>query len=123
MASETSTTPAHLGGHFGITNVDAATLDYLIARYGITSMLDVGCGPGGMIDLALSAGLIAWGIDGDPALLRDYVTLHDYTRGPLVWHAVDLIWCVEFVEHAEARYLPNVLATLRAGRVLLLSHA
>lgn len=116
-------TPAHLGGHFDTTNTDEATLVYLIERYAITSMLDVGCGPGGMLDLARSHGLIAQGIDGDPNLIHPDVFHHDYTFGPLIWPKVDLIWCVEFVEHIEARYIPNFLATFRAGRVLLLSHA
>jgi hypothetical protein len=51
------TLPPHLGGHFGNTNVDAPTLHYLIARYGVATMLDVGCGPGGMLDIAKSMGL------------------------------------------------------------------
>ena len=33
-------------------------------------MVDVGCGPGGMVELALSKGLQAAGIDGDFTLQR-----------------------------------------------------
>jgi len=98
-------------------------LHYLVARYGVRSMLDVGCGPGGMVDLARDLGLVVSGIDGDPAVGRPGILIHDYTSGPLRMAAVDLIWCVEFVEHVEARYGHNYLETFRAGRVLFLTHA
>lgn len=118
------TLPPHLGGHFGNTNMDEATLDYLIARYGITSMLDVGCGPGGMVDAGKRRGLLVQGIDGDPFMERDRVLIHDYTtRGLLFDRPVDLIWCTEFVEHVEQQYEENYLLTFDAGRVLFLTAA
>lgn len=143
-------TPAHLGGHFGITNTDQHVLDYLVARYAISTMLDVGCGPGGMLDMARLRGIEALGIDGDPSLPgRADVIRHDYTTGPLVvsfhrkagWHVatpdapsayapiasaratIDLGWCVEFVEHVAADFIEHYLATLRCCRVVLISHA
>lgn len=117
------TLPAHLGGHFGNTNVDTATLDELIRRYGIRTMLDVGCGPGGMIDAALARGVEAFGIDGDPHMARARVWTHDYTLGPWPTAGWDLVWSVEFVEHVEARYTDNYLATFEGGRVLFLTAA
>lgn len=116
-------TPPHLGGHQDMTWVDEPTLDYLIARYGVRTMLDVGCGPGGMVVAARERNLDAWGIDGDPAMWRPDVIIHDYTIGPLGFSPIDLIWCVEFVEHVEAQYIPNYLATFRAGHTLYLTHA
>jgi 2-polyprenyl-3-methyl-5-hydroxy-6-metoxy-1,4-benzoquinol methylase len=46
-------------------------------------MLDIGCGPGGMIEMAESIGISAWGIDGDPFVDRKKknVTIQDYTKG------------------------------------------
>lgn len=117
------TLPPHLGGHFGNTNVDGTTLAYLVERYGIASMLDVGCGPGGMIDAAAALGLEAAGIDGDPFMGRAGVQIHDYTRRALIADGWDLIWCVEFVEHVEARYQDNYLATFAGGKVLFLTAA
>lgn len=117
-------TAPHLGGHMGVTHVDAGVFDHLVERYAVRTLLDVGCGPGGMLDLAAARGVAAWGVDGDPACARPGVTLHDYTAGPLAWsQAVDLAWCVEFAEHVAAVHIPNWLATLRAARVLLFSHA
>lgn len=117
--------PPHLGGHFGNCNMDEATLEYLIARFGVTSMLDVGCGPGGMVDAAMRRGVNAFGIDGDPYMERSGVTIHDYTTGPHeFYYAVDLIWCTEFVEHVEAQYQDNYLATFDRGtKVLFLTAA
>jgi SAM-dependent methyltransferase len=120
-------TPAHLGGHQHMSWVDEPVLDHLIARYQIKSMLDVGCGLGAMVDLARSKGIDAMGVDGDPQIDHYYVLRHDYTRGPfLIGHItdhVDLIWCVEFVEHVEAIYQENYLATFASGHVLYLTAA
>lgn len=120
----THPTPAHLGGHFNMTNLDAAALAGVVERYNVRRMVDVGCGPGGMIDLAHTLGIAAFGIDGDPAITHPDVVIHDYTLGPCVLsQPVDLIWCVEFVEHVSARYIPHFLATFAGGRVLCLTHA
>ena len=83
-------------------------------------MVDIGCGPGGQVGWARSMGIInAIGIDGDPALpVRDWIVRHDFTTGtPLgIQHGVDtgaplfdLAWSVEFLEHLEEKYLPNVM--------------
>lgn len=117
--------PPHLGGHFGNTNMDEATLDYLIERFNVRSMLDVGCGPGGMVEAAQARHIEAIGIDGDPYMESASVVIHDYTSGPIP-HMVrpwDLIWCTEFVEHVEQQYEDNYLATFDAGRVLFLTAA
>ena len=116
--------PPHLGGHFGNTNVDGTTLAYLIERYGIQTMLDVGCGPGGMLDEAARQGLVAIGIDGDSHMARENgFIVHDYAAGPLSASNFDLVWCVEFVEHVEERYRENYLATFAGGKVLFLTAA
>lgn len=122
------TLPPHLGGHEGTTWIDEPVLDYLIARYDVHSMLDVGCGPGGMIKVARERGLQAAGIDGDRSVAREGIALHDYTTGPFPWPlgwptSIDLIWCVEFVEHVEAEFQENYLATFDAGRALFLTAA
>lgn len=117
------TLPPHLGGHFGNTNVDGTTLRYLVERFAIRSMLDVGCGPGGMLDEANQIGLEVGGVDGDPHMARWNVQIHDYTEGPLPADGWDLVWCVEFVEHVEEQYREHYLATFAGGRVLFLTAA
>jgi SAM-dependent methyltransferase len=102
--------------------MDEATLDYLIARFDVRSMLDVGCGPGGMVGAAKRRNLIALGVDGDP---NAYIgaAVHDYTQGPWQTWPVDLIWSTEFVEHVEQQYEENYLTTFDGGRVLFLTAA
>lgn len=117
--------PPHLGGHFGNVNKDPAVLRYLVERYDIRSMLDVGCGPGGMLDEAVALGVIAIGIDGDPFVCEQdrRIVCHDFTQGPWAAAPYGLIWCTEFVEHVEEVYLGNVLTTFSTGRVLYLTAA
>ena len=72
-------TPPHLGGHLNKTHIDEGALDYLIKKFEIQSMLDIGCGPGGMIGVARAKGLDAWGIDGDPSCAGVHTFIHDST--------------------------------------------
>ena len=67
------------------------------------SFLDIGCGPGGMVQLAEQHKLKALGIDGDHTVTRHDPTsflIHDFTTGPApITGLYDIGWCVEFVEH------------------------
>ena len=75
----------HLGGHQGKTHIDAGTLDWAIKNLKVKSLLDIGCGPGGMVELANNLGLDAVGIDGDYTLDRydsSKFIIHDFTKGP-----------------------------------------
>jgi SAM-dependent methyltransferase len=116
--------PEHLGGHYGYTNMDTATLDYLKDNYDIKSMLDVGCGTGGMVSYARSIGIDAYGVDGDYHMANNYITTHDFTTGQYIPdRTFDLIWCVEFVEHVEKVYVKNFLETFKHGKILLMTFA
>ena len=53
----------HLGGHQNKTHLDNGALDWLIKTFDAKSFLDIGCGPGGMVELAKSKGLLVKGID------------------------------------------------------------
>lgn len=106
--------PNHLGGHLNKTHLDHGVLEYLISNYPIKTMADVGAGPGGMVQLAKEYGLEAYSIDGDWTVEPD--VLHDYQDGPLVVDPVDLIWCVEFLEHVNEEYLPNYMETLKCAK-------
>jgi cyclopropane fatty-acyl-phospholipid synthase-like methyltransferase len=139
MPTPTSETvlPNHLGGHQQRTHNDYGALRYFITRHRVTSFLDIGCGPGGMVDLAAGLGLQTLGVDGDFTLpqfaetrrdtLRGNYLLHDFTVGPLpttiVEQPVDLVWSVEFLEHIEEQYLPAVMQVFRRGRRILVTAA
>ena len=76
----------HLGGHAGYTHLDEGALDFVKDILKVKSMLDIGCGPGGMVQLANEKKINAIGIDGDYTLDRyddSKFIIHDYTKGPI----------------------------------------
>ena len=118
----------HLGGHENETHLDEGVLDYMIKKFGVQSYLDIGCGPGGMVELAASKGLRVMGIDGDHTLVRtvpEHFLLHDYTTGPApvpdgIW---DMGWSCEFLEHVEERYMDNFMDTFKKCKRIVVTHA
>ena len=65
----------HLGGHMNKVHTDRSTLTYLTKKYNIKSMIDVGCGPGDMVMIALDKGINSIGIDGDYTLVERWKEL------------------------------------------------
>jgi len=117
--------PEHLGGSEGETHIDEGALKFIISATGAKSMLDVGCGPGGMVHYARTQGMLAWGVDGDSLLKRTVpVHIHDFTTGPVALkRTFDLCWCVEFVEHVEEKYMDNYIQAFQACKFLMMTHA
>ena len=118
----------HLGGHEGETHLDDGALSYLVEKLGIKSMLDIGCGPGGMVELALDKGLAVWGVDGDDKVERsdkakERIAIHDFATGPYKTDVFDLAWSVEFVEHVDKEYMPNFLETFKSCKYVAMTHA
>ena len=112
----------HLGGHQGQSHIDKGTLGFLINEFDIKSMVDIGQGPGGMVELAKSKGLEVIGVDGDPSVKADIT--HDYNTGPLILDTpVDLAWSVEFLEHVDEQYLPHFMETFKCARYILCTGA
>jgi SAM-dependent methyltransferase len=99
--------------------------DYVIGRFAIESVLDIGSGAGHAAAWFHRKGLRVIAVDG---LLENVhasaypATCHDITVAPVVAR-VDLVHCQEFVEHIEEQYIGNLLASLTAGRVILMTHA
>lgn len=107
-----------------MTHIDAGSLALLKGKLGIKSVLDVGCGPGGMSSVCQSVGLSWTGVDGDPACVKEGVIAHDFTIGQLATHQRDLVWSVEFVEHVDELYLQNVMSAFGlAKKAICMTHA
>lgn len=118
--------PKHLGGHYNKTHLDENTLKYLITNFNVKSMYDVGCGPGGMVDLAIRLGINATGIDGDftikfPPHLN--IILHDFASAPLDLDPVDLAWSCEFLEHVDEKYAENYFSVFLKCKVVCCTFA
>jgi len=117
-------TPPHLGGHRYVTHVDGGVLEYLRVHLPVRTLLDVGCGPGGMVQLAVGQGIDAIGIDGDPVILRvtpvkdrTRLVIHDFSTGPApVAGEFDLAWSVEFLEHVAAEHAVHYLPAFQQAK-------
>ena len=116
----------HLGGHNGLTHLDEGSLSYF-KSLGHKTLLDIGCGPGGMVQLAEQMGFDSFGIDGDYTLDRyndSKFLIHDFTNGPApLERKFDIGWCVEFVEHVYEEYIPNYVQAMQQCKNLVMTHA
>jgi len=117
----------HLGGHGNKTHLDNGVLEWCINKLDIKSYLDIGCGPGGMVELAEQKNLKALGIDGDYTLERykkDKFVIHDFTKGPApITEKFDLGWSVEFVEHVHEEYIPNYIPAFQKCKYIIMTYA
>lgn len=120
--------PEHLGGHCGITHTDAGCLEFVSKSLGVKSMLDIGCGPGGMVDYARSVNIEGYGVDGDFTIDRGniskHITIHDYEQGTSdIETPVDLIWSVEFLEHVDEKCQENYMKDFQLGKYAIITYA
>lgn len=116
----------YLGGHGWITHTDEGALKYLKDTFGIKTMLDVGCGPGGQVRVAKELGIDAEGVDGDDRLVSENeditINVCDYTQGSFE-KKVDLIWSTEFLEHVKERYQKNYMSTFSCADHVFITFA
>ena len=133
-----SEVPDHLGGHMNKTHVDSGSLSYMKTVLDCSSILDVGCGPGGQVREASELGYTSsCGVDGDWSVLPENDTkqnsifyLHDFVKGPwlpfdlpYIPDYFDLGWSVEFLEHVEERYMSHYMETFQLCNYLIVTHA
>ena len=128
LQSAVSDDAPHLGGNIKVGDpfTYCPTLwDYVIARFGIDSVLDLGSGSGYASFYFYRKGLKVIAVDGLESNVRTaiYPTIrHDLTLSPILTK-VDLVHCHEVVEHIEEAFLDNLLSSLMCGRVILMTHA
>jgi SAM-dependent methyltransferase len=117
--------PDHLGGHLDFTAMLVPTFQFIKNKYNIKSMLDVGCGPAGMVEYANYDGVYALGIDGDFSLpKKDYVLFHDFTTGKIELNKkFDLIYTTEFFEHVDKIHMHNFLCLFENAKYAFVSAA
>jgi hypothetical protein len=115
---------SHLGGHHGVCHTDFYILKYLKNKYNLQSMIDIGCGPGKMVEEAINMGIESIGIDGDYTLdLKIPFILHDFTHKVLEIGNYDLGWSVEFLEHVDATYINNYMPVFQKCKYIICTAA
>ena len=98
---------------------------YLIDRFAVRSMLDVGCGEGHAVRFFHRNGVIAHGIEGLRANVERAVhpiANHDLLAGPYVM-PVDFVWSCEVAEHILPEKVGNYVDNLANGKVIAMTHA
>ena len=113
--------PHYIGGHGGMTHSDEGALVFLKKQFSVKSMMDVGCGTGGQVDVARKNGIEAFGVDGDDSLkfTEPWFFIHDFAKGHLACkRRFDLVWSVEFLEHVEEKYQPFYMSLFQQARVV-----
>ena len=83
-------------------------------------------GPGGMKEVANGMGIDWYGVDGDITVIQntDYSLVHDFTLGEAkIDKTFDLIWCTEFLEHVEEKYVPNYMPLFELGKIAVVTAA
>jgi hypothetical protein len=120
-------TKPHLGGNFIEINPSTycpSVWSYIIKKYNIQSVMDVGSGRGHAAKWFSDQGIKTTAVDGLEDNIKNAVypsILCDLTEGSYTT-AVDLVNCIEVVEHIEEKYINNVLDTICSGRYLFMTH-
>lgn len=98
---------------------------YLVERFAVDTVLDLGSGLGHSALYFHKLGAKVVAVDGlkENAESAAFPTvLHDLTIAPF-YCKVDLLYCVEVVEHIDELFLPNLLQTFSGAKVVAMTHA
>lgn len=118
----------HLGGNsVGIHKSTYCTKswDFIIKKYNIKSVLDVGSGRGHAAKWFKENGLESIAIEGLKDNVKNAVypsICIDLTKQSYITN-VDLVNCIEVVEHIEEKYINNLLDTICCGKYIFMTHA
>lgn len=118
----------HLGGNFIQVNPSTfcpSVWNYIIQKHKIKSVLDVGSGRGFAAKWFSEQGLRSLAVEGLEDNIKNAVhptTLCDLTEQSYTAD-VDLVNCIEVVEHIEEKFIDNLLDTICCGKFLFMTHA
>ena len=128
LANAKDVNAPHVGGN--VVEGDPFTYapsvwDYLIRRFALASVLDLGSGLGYSAQYFHNQGLQVLAVDGmeENCLGAVYPTVQiDLTKSKVLAN-VDLVHCQEVVEHIEEKYVHNLLASLACGKFIVMTNA
>jgi len=117
----------NLGGNLkhGDTNsITPGLWSYLVDRFSVRSVLDIGSGEGHAVNFFHRLGIIAHGFDGleDNVYQAKFpIAHHDLSTGPYLFPC-DMTYCVELVEHIPDEFVPNLIKTMTNAPVIVMTH-
>lgn len=121
----------HIGGAFEQGDPLTTMVDvwgYLLVKYQVKSVIDVGCGFGHTLKWFAEYGCQITGIEGwheavERSQVPGMVIEHDFTKGvPSISHSVNLAWSAEFLEHVDEECLPNVMPVFKMAKYSCITH-
>lgn len=125
----------HLGGYivgltnFGDPNTYATEVWDWMIKNGTKSVIDIGCGEGHSTKYFIDKGVECLGVEGgenayNNSLVKEKLVLHDFIDGPYLPNKeYDAVWCCEFVEHVEEKFINNFLKTFSYANHIYMTHA
>lgn len=99
--------------------------DYLIKRFALRSVMDIGSGMGYAAEYFYQSGMRVVAVEGLKENCEGSIfpSLHVDLTQNRAFANVDLVHCQEVVEHIEEAYLENLLSSLCCGKFLVMTHA
>jgi hypothetical protein len=99
--------------------------EYLVRRFAVDSVLDLGSGRGFSSHFFHKAGLKVIAVDGlaDNVQNAVYPSIQVDLTQAKVNCRVDLVHCQEVVEHIDEKHLDNLLCSLACGRIIVMTNA
>lgn len=101
----------------------------IIREYNIESVADIGCGLGASTSYFAKKGLYAVGVEGgrnaiNNSMFEGHIILNDYTLSSAFQdeEEFDLIWCCEFVQHVEEKFVDNFLKDFKHARYIAMTY-
>jgi len=118
----------HLGGNMNAGDpfsYSPKVWRYLIDRFCTKSVMDIGAGLGHAASWFHKSGVAVMGLEGlryncDRAV---HPLIHCDLSQTSMYCPVDLVLCVEMVEHLEEKYIENLLDTLCCGKIIVMTNA
>lgn len=103
----------------------SAVWRYMIDRFAVQSVLDIGSGRGHAAHWFYKAGCKVVAIDAAYVNVQNaiYPTVHHDLTFSALSCPVDLVHCQEVAEHIAPEHVDKLLATMANGDVILMSHA
>lgn len=101
----------------------------IIREYNIESVADIGCGLAASTSYFAKKNLYAVGVEGgrnaiNNSLFEGHIILNDYTISSAFQddEEFDLIWCCEFVQHVEEKFVDNFLKDFKHAKYIAMTY-